>query len=162
VNESRDSLDRLTTAQAASRLGISEAGVRKRVQRGQMPHERDGTGRLWVYLDTSETAGQESRDSDRKSRDSGTPDALVAQMQARIDSLERQLEQERQANSEHRRLLAAALERIPPQLEAPTDSAPAARQAPEAEEEQRGRGDVPPEPQAAAQRPWWRRMFGGE
>jgi hypothetical protein len=48
VDESRDSLDRFATAEAASRLGISEAGGRKRVQRGQMPHERDGTGRLWV------------------------------------------------------------------------------------------------------------------
>ena len=163
MRESRDSLDRLTTAQAASRLGISESGVRKRVQRGQMPHERDGTGRLWVYLDTSETAGRKSRDSDRKSRDSDAPDALVEQMQARIDSLERQLEQERQANSEHRRLLAAALERIPPQLEAPADSsAPDAPQAPERGEEQQGRGDVPTGPQTAtSRRPWWRRVFGG-
>jgi hypothetical protein len=40
-------------------------------------------------------------------------------MRERISSLERQLEAERQANSEHRRLLAAALERIPPALEAP-------------------------------------------
>jgi hypothetical protein len=62
VDESRDSLERLTTTQAASRLGISEAGVRKRVQRAQMPHERDETGRLWVYLDTSATEGQKSRD----------------------------------------------------------------------------------------------------
>lgn len=37
-------------------------------------------------------------------------DALISEMRDRIESLERQLEQERQANSEHRRLLAAALE----------------------------------------------------
>src|SRR5215218_5637555 len=46
-------------------------------------------------------------------------DALISEMRERISSLERQLEAERQANSEHRRLLAAALERIPPALEAP-------------------------------------------
>ncbi len=40
MDESRDSLERLTTAQAAARLGISEAGVRKRVQRKQMPHRQ--------------------------------------------------------------------------------------------------------------------------
>src|SRR5215217_9753321 len=40
-------------------------------------------------------------------------------MRERIASLEHQLDEERKANSEHRRLLAAALERIPPQLEAP-------------------------------------------
>jgi hypothetical protein len=48
--------------------------------------------------------------------------ALMSEMRDRIASLERQLEQERQANSEHRRLLAAALERIPPQLEAPSEA----------------------------------------
>jgi excisionase family DNA binding protein len=46
MDGTRDSLDRLTTVEAASRLGISEAGVRKRVQRGQIPHQRDETGRL--------------------------------------------------------------------------------------------------------------------
>jgi hypothetical protein len=67
VDESWDSLDRLTTAEAASRLGISEAGVRKRVQREQIAaHERDETGRLWVYLDTSKTAGQQSRDRENR------------------------------------------------------------------------------------------------
>lgn len=92
MDESRDSLERLTTAQAAARLGISEAGGRKRVQRKQMPNERDQAGRLWVYLDASETTGQKSRDRDKTSRDSHARDALVSQMQARIDSLEHQLE----------------------------------------------------------------------
>jgi hypothetical protein len=35
------------------------------------------------------------------------------------------------------------------------------RESPETVEEQQGRGDVPPEPQAATSRPWWRRIFGG-
>ncbi len=40
---------------------------------------------------------------------------------ASIESLEHQLEAEREANREHHRLLAAALDRIPPQLEAPAE-----------------------------------------
>jgi hypothetical protein len=45
--------------------------------------------------------------------------ALISEMHARIEDLRTQLEAERQAHSEAGRLLAAALERIPPQLEAP-------------------------------------------
>jgi hypothetical protein len=149
----------------------------------------------------------------------------MSEMRDRIASLERQLEQERQANSEHRRLLAAALERIPPQLEAPSearesDVSPAPtdewgeireelgaervrremaestlregmaeeqrwreeaererddlrrelyarrepRESPKPGEEQQGRGEPRPatlEAQESAQRPWWRRIFGG-
>src|SRR5215217_6890947 len=78
-------------------------------------------------------------------------DALISEMRERISSLERQLEAERQANSEHRRLLAAALERIPPQLE-PSES-------PESEPSP-APTDTPVEdarePQTETSRPWWR------
>jgi hypothetical protein len=159
VDESRDSLERLTTAEAASKLGISEAGVRKRVQRGQMAHERDETGRLWVYVDTSETAGQGSRDRDRTSRDGpaiGSGDALMAQMQARIDSLERQLEAASERDRENRRIIAALTSRIP---ELPSASPQEPVEASETATE--GAARPVEEPQEATQRPWWRRMFGG-
>jgi ferric-dicitrate binding protein FerR (iron transport regulator) len=45
--------------------------------------------------------------------------ALISEMRGRIEDLREQLQAERQAHAEARRLLAAALERIPPQLEAP-------------------------------------------
>jgi hypothetical protein len=35
------------------------------------------------------------------------------------------------------------------------------QESPQTAEEQQGRGDVPPEPQAATSRPWWRRIIGG-
>jgi hypothetical protein len=162
VDESRDSLEQLTTAQAASRLGISEAGVRKRVQRGQIPHERDEMGRLWVYLDASATERQKSRDRDRASRDSHAPDALASQMQARIDSLERQLEQANERDRENRRIIAALTQRIP---ELPAAASSDERESPEmAEDEQQGRGPAPYAggPQEGAEdRSWWRRVFGG-
>jgi hypothetical protein len=104
-------------------------------------------------------------------------------MRGRVEDLRIQLEAERAGHAEARRLLAAALERIPPQLEAP----PEAPEAPETATEQPGRvGPQTPlreapqstweslreEPERAdtrssgeaaqepAQRPWWRRMFG--
>jgi hypothetical protein len=98
-------------------MGVTVDAIRKRVSRGTIPHEKDEDGRVWVILDTDQDAASKVRDTDQPQSDK---DALISEMSDRIASLERQLEAERKANSEHRRLLAAALERIPPQLEAPT------------------------------------------
>jgi hypothetical protein len=72
-------------------------------------------------------------------------DVLIAELQDRVRSLE-------EANRENRRLLAAALERIPA-LEPP--------ESPETDAAPRPGTQAPPEPQPAAEtRPWWRRWFG--
>ncbi len=99
-------------------MGVTVDAIRKRISRGTIPHERDVDGRVWVLLDADQNATSKVQDTDQPQSDSA---ALISEMHDRIGSLERQLEQERQANSEHRRLLAAALERIPPQLEPPPE-----------------------------------------
>jgi hypothetical protein len=65
--------------------------------------------------------------------------------------LERQLEQANDRDRENRRLLAAALERIPPQLEAPQTSEDAPGQPAEPSE------GVEPHPEEST--PWWRRIL---
>jgi hypothetical protein len=58
------------------------------------------------------------------------------------------------------RLLSAALERIPPQLEALQE----ARDSPQTVEEEPDRAEphsATVEAQEGTQRPWWRRIFGG-
>jgi hypothetical protein len=140
-------------------MGVTVDAIRKRVSRGTIPHERDDDGRVWVLLDTDQDAASKVQDTDQPQSAS---DVLISEMRDRIASLERQLEQERQANSEHRRLLAAALERIPPQLEAPQESSEP-RESPGTVEEEPERTEPrpdTPEPQTSPQRPWWRRMFG--
>jgi hypothetical protein len=69
--------------------------------------------------------------------DDGAPrsdtDTLISEMRAHNETLREQLEAERQAHAEARRLLAAALERIPPQIEPPRETpseAPEARVTP--------------------------------
>jgi hypothetical protein len=126
-----DEMVRLTVAEAALKLGISEAGVRERIQRNQIPHERDDDGSLRVWVSPGEARHAEFRDASPRPESR----ALISEMRGRIASLEHQLEQERQANSEHRRLLVAALERIPPQLEAPQESPEDAETVEEAPEE---------------------------
>src|SRR3954467_3120177 len=62
----QDILDRLTVAQAAERLGVTQDAVRKRIARGTIRHDRDSEGRIVVYLDTfaieSETAQDNRQD----------------------------------------------------------------------------------------------------
>ena len=114
---------------------------------------------MWVILDADQDTASKVRDTDQPQSDK---DALISEMRERVASLERQLESERQANSEHRRLLAAALERIPPQLEPPSES-------PESDASPTPTEDTSTEPTEGAQggvqgpqrRRWWRRMFGG-
>jgi excisionase family DNA binding protein len=138
---------RATVAEAAVLLGISEGAVRMRVKRGTLPSTREG-GRLYVLLNIDPTPEPE-RPHD------GTHDRTSEL----IDTLREQLEAERQAHAEARRLLAAALERIPA-IQAPPDE----RESPETAEEQQGRGEPHPATvgaQEGVQRPWWRRVFGG-
>jgi hypothetical protein len=134
---------RVPVAEAADILGISEGAVRMRVKRGTLPNTREG-GRLYVLLNTDPTIEQE-RPHDRTSE-------LIA-------TLQEQLQAERQAHAEARRLLMAALERIPA-IEAPQETADAA----ETVEEESERAEPHPatgSSQEGARRHWWRRMFGG-
>jgi hypothetical protein len=116
-----------------------------RVKRGTLPSTREGS-RLYVLLNIDPTPEPERPHDGTHDRTS----ELIA-------TLREQLEAERQAHSESRRLLMAALERIPPQLEAP----PEAPGSPETATEGRSGTTGPPETQEGVQRPWWRRVFGG-
>jgi hypothetical protein len=139
-------------------LGITVDAVRSRVKRGTIDHERKG-GRVYVLLGDDESRPGHGQDTDQGGQGTTTPEDRTAEL---IATLREQLQAERQAHAEARRLLMAALERIPPQLEAP----PEPRESPQTVEEQQGRGDephpaAPGAPEAVQRRPWWRRMLGG-
>lgn len=153
---------RHTVTEAADILGISTGALRNRLSRGTLASvKEDGTVYVLLPDDMSRGAERDTNDTHAGMSQSASG-ALISQMQERIDSLERQLEAEREANSEQRRLLLRALERIPPQLEAPGSSEPV-EEAPEGAEPPSGtegaRVDAQ-EPQSEARRPWWRRVFG--
>jgi hypothetical protein len=77
---------------------------------------------------------------------------LTSELRDRLRYVEGQLEAERQAHAEARRIIAGLVERIPA-IEAPET----VEEAPEGAEPHPGTE----EPQEGVQRPWWRRMFGG-
>ena len=124
---------RVTVREAAERLGISEGAVRMRIKRGTLDSTRVHD-RLYVLLDAEPHTDPTRSDTDRL-----------------ISTLEEQLRLEREAHAEARRLLAAALERIPA-LEPPD--------TPEAPSEPVPSTERPPERETPAERaPWWRRVF---
>jgi hypothetical protein len=150
------SSNRVSVYQAAEVMGVTVDAIRKRISRGTIPHERDVDGRVWVVLDTDQDAASSVHDTDQPQSDAA---ALISAKDETIATLRDQLEAERQAHAEARRLLMAALERIPPQLEAPSE----ARESPQTIEEEPERAEPRPataKAQEAVRRSWWRRVFG--
>jgi hypothetical protein len=153
------SRQRVTVAQAAEILGVTVEAIRGRIKRGTLEHERH-SGTVYVLLEadrpTNRTRPDTDQTADRLQSDGA---ALISAKDETIATLRDQLEAERQAHAEARRLLMAALERIPPQLEAPSE----ARESRETVEEEHGRAETHPDAagtQEDVRRPWWRRMFG--
>ncbi len=116
---------RLTVAQAAARLGITEGAVRSRIKRGTLPTTKDGNA-VFVLL----VGGTSQTNHSTKDGETTDQPELVSELRDRVASLERQLERnadetERlhqiigrlaQANTEQARTIRA--------IEAPTSQEP--------------------------------------
>jgi hypothetical protein len=151
--------ERVSVQEAADRLSTTVDAIRKRVQRGTIAHKKDPDGRVWILLHADRTRHDTDRDPTGHRQDN-EPSALISAKDETIATLREQLQAERQAHAEARRLLAAALERIPA-IEARGEAE--ASEASEAAEEQQCRG----RPQFATggtqegtRRPWWRSVLG--
>jgi hypothetical protein len=144
---------RLTVREAAEVLGTSVDAVRMRARRGTLQSEKDSTGRVYVYLngDSSKT----------KHRLDGEPTALISAKDETIAVLREQLEAERAAHAEARRIIAGLVSRVP-ELSAPASADPTPAETDESPGPTRTPNDAHGGPQAAAQRrSWWSRVFGG-
>jgi excisionase family DNA binding protein len=155
--------ERLTVAEAASRLGITKEAIRKRISRGTLRADRDADGTVRVYVPPSETA------SPTVSEDRAE---LVEVLRDEIAHLRRESERKdaiimslSQANAEMSRTIRA--------IEAPaspTETPREPRESPTAGAEEPERAEPRParlgprgeesSPLEGTQRPWWRRMFG--
>jgi excisionase family DNA binding protein len=131
--------NRVTVQEAARLLGISEGAVRARIHRGTLETERD-SGTVYVRLNADDTTNERTEQSE-----------LVQTLREYNAALERQLNAEREASAELRRIVAGLVQRIP-ELEAP----PEPRESPETAPKTAA-GDQ----EEGTQRPWWRRLFGG-
>jgi hypothetical protein len=144
---------RLTVAQAAVTLGITEGAVRSRIKRGTLPTVKEGGTVYVVFSGTSKANHAPHADVPADQSE------LVASLQDQVSYLREQLAAERETNRENRRLLAAALERIPA-IEAPEspESTSEPSDTPEPRSTTEGQQEQTSQPQEG--RSWWRRMFG--
>jgi hypothetical protein len=157
----RPSGRRLAVDEAARHLGLTVDAVRKRIQRGQIPHEKDAAGRVRIILDEGETLQDESQDI------TGPAAQLVEELRVRITYLERQVEEEREARRRADTILAQLSRANEEQartiraIEAPSE---ASREEPSESPEPRSDRSTPTEASGEAQepdtRPWWQRWFG--
>ena len=140
-------MDRLSLKEAAAVLGISEDGVRKRVKRGSIPYDRNEDGKLYVYLDTSETEPDMSGDASGDT--SGDPPYL----EALVDQLRSENAYLREEGRRKDAIIMTLAQRVP-ELEATAEPRESPETASDAPERVEGRGEE-------ESRSWWRRIFGG-
>ena len=147
--EPKEPVSRYTVAEAADILGITTGAVRNRLSRGTLRSTKFA-GTVYVLLPDDMSSGNNRGTGDISNEmPPFEPDALISSKDETIAVLREQLEVERQAHAEARRLLMAALERIPA-IEAPqevTEDAEAVEEEPEASEPR----PAPAEPQKAPQ-----------
>jgi hypothetical protein len=162
-------ISRLTVPEAARALGISPEAVRNRLSRGTLDSVKEN-GTVYVLLEadmarsTADTANDRPRST--ADRPGDTPDAhaaaLVAAKDETIDLLRSQLEAEREANRENRRIIAGLVQRVP-ELEAPRNGRETATAEGAQGAEHQPATEGPHEaPERRAEQSRWRRWFGFE
>jgi|SRR5215210_3583322 len=172
---SKPTNQRVTVADAALLLGISEDAVRSRLRRGTLRREKGSDGTVLVVLGTDRpSTNQRPTDDRQRDRQDDQPttdhvtdaaenpagdhyrDELLEVLRDEVSHLRDQLDRERDASAELRRIVAGLVQRVP-ELEA----APEPRDAPVRPPEDPGKGDVFQDQNEPQQRSWWRRIFEG-
>jgi excisionase family DNA binding protein len=145
---------RLTVAQAADALGVTVDAVRARIKRKTIEHVRVD-GRVYVIL------GGDQGDA-RRDQGSAQPETGPDYRDELIATLKEQLEAERNAHAETRRIAYTLAQRVP-ELESPREEPHGPETTPEATE---GTTDTPTDREdretGVQRRSWWRRFFGFE
>jgi len=156
-----ESSTRVSVYEAADLLGLTVDAVRKRIQRGTIPHERREDGRVYVLLDKTRTPQEESggpeagnaRETYQDQRQvTYRTDELVESLQDQIEFLRRELERKDE-------ILLRMTERVPE-----IETVPAPRVSPGAAIGAETGVPVPPESQEAEperRRSWLYRFFIG-
>ncbi len=160
MNDRPQTRRRVTVPDAADALGITVEAVRGRIKRGKLGHVKDG-GTVYVLLSIDQTRPDKTShqpDNDRITDQS----KLIEVLEVQVEDLRARLDRADDANRENRRLLAAALERIPV-LEAPRDEPHAPETVPETSHGASPRSDTVGAQGGTqqARRPWYVRWFGG-
>src|SRR5215210_6163350 len=141
TGEPRANHERLTVAQAAAALGITEGAVRSRIKRGTLPTTKE-RGTVFVLLGGGTSEANQPPNIGVPSGQS----ELIASLQDQVRYLREQLDAEREARTEERRrhdTVVAQLTSKIPAIEAPQE----ARESPETPSGSVPNREAPPEPE---------------
>ena len=172
--------NRASVTEAAQVLGVTVDAIRKRVQRGTIPHQRDDAGRVWVLLEAAKsmqgTPTSTGRDESEHVHDTDQDMYQTEGQSHLVESLEDQVgylrgvietrDKELEARTEELRrkdhIIAALTERIP-ELEPPASTeqrdVPNTAPAPQADAGTSSDDESSQEP--SEQRSWLYRFFFG-
>jgi chromosome segregation ATPase len=100
--------ERLTVAQAAVQLGITEGAVRSRIKRGTLRTDKD-SGTVYVLLSGGTSQANQAPNTDARSAQS----ELIEALRDQIEDLRQERDEWREQARITDRLLSAAMERIP-------------------------------------------------
>jgi hypothetical protein len=152
-------LEKLSVAQAARALGLTESGVRKRVSRGTLPHDRDENGTVWVFVDPLQTVSGTPLDPGSDQAED-VRDTLLDALNDQVATLKEQVRYLQAEGERKDAIIGGLVQRIPPQLE-PAEDVPreGPRMPSEAPEDEGGTGE-PAERMDEPRRPWWRWLLG--
>jgi hypothetical protein len=143
--------------EAARVLGLSVDAIRKRVQRGTIPYEKDPAGRVTILLDTVETVQDVTGHGPGHSQDAERP---LEDLRDQVAFLRRELEARTEEARRKDHIIMSLTQRVP-EL-APPRASPEPH-GPEPVAETSEGTDTPTdrgERETGVQRPWWRRWFG--
>jgi DNA-binding transcriptional MerR regulator len=155
----RHGLDRVTIAEAAERLGLSQDAIRKRVRRGTLREDRDQDGLIHVYIPADEGVQDESKIEQDPVQDKqqDTQDIYVRSLEDQVRFLRAELERKDA-------ILLRLAERVP-ELE-PSSEPQGIPETVESASEGADRGEAwetRTESQGADDQervPWWRKILG--
>src|ERR671915_2232058 len=106
-------MDKLTVAEAADRLGISQEAVRRRIGRGTIEYDKDDDGRVYVFLSPTNTPHDTVHDGIQDGVPVGVHDALVEELRARVIFLEAELEDRKEKARRKDTIIMTMAQRIP-------------------------------------------------
>lgn len=150
-------MERVTVADAAKRLGVTQEAVRGRIRRGTIEYEKEEDGKTYVYLTPEEY--------DTNYIDNTMTNAYINALKSQIDALERDKEYLREESERKDHIIMSLTQRIPaieaPAADSSKPSEPRESSVSDAETEAKGAAVPQESAEDEIKRSWWQRLFGG-
>jgi hypothetical protein len=139
-------MQRLSVAEAAKALGISQQAVHGRIKRETIEHDTGEDGKIYVYVEGN---GVEQGVVNSVVND------YITSLKSEIESLKKDREVWQEEARRKDTIIMALTNRIP-ELEAPSETTPEPSESSVRDSDTQSRGVIPPD---AQNRSWWRRIF---